>query len=914
MNVLLSADDLARRREAMARSQELAAIAAHLATDVARVLEHPLYVPEHKALLSRWGAHCRDDDAPLGFDPFTPHQHRCIRCGRIYDTDQSHRWWIYWYQLWLAERVLVLALADTPGSEARALETLALLAERYPQYPNADNVLGPSRPFFSTYLESIWVLHLASAAGLLQSAGRLPRQLHDDLRRHVFAPAAQIIADFPEGRSNRQVWNAAALFALGRVLDDKPMADAAARGDGGIIASLQQGLLADGLWYEGENYHWFALRGLAWGAELLRTAGEADLWRDEGAAPTLFRSAFRAPVLTALPDFTYPARRDSKFGVSLRQRRMAELWEAAHARSDGAGQEQLGALLRHVYDDAIPVADESWREITEIEHIAERAGGVRRDRLGWKALLYASPELAPAPPGAWRAGSVHLERTGLAIFRRDQGQTYVSIDYGESGGGHGHPDRLHLTLVDRGTPWLLDFGTGSYVAPSLAWYRSTLAHNAPLVDGQSQALANGHCVAHDEQGGYGWICAVLPDGTAFDGVTLQRTTVLTPGYLLDVLQLGSAAGDRELALPWHGLGKPVIDEQGVTFRRPDAATLRVLLTGRQPFKVLIQKHPGPATADGAQDMEYAIAIAAGEAVTLVACVDLGGGVEEIECVDADFLVRLPDDRFHTHRATDDGWMIELDRGDPVELGGLRPEDSIPQSAGGGMDVPGDRFVIAAGAEARTAVATRATVARVDQPPPLDGTLRGFPAAPAITLDTAGQFRRAEADWPGADAFSARAWLAHDAEAFYLAVDVTGEAAFRSPDAADPEWENENIDIHGAGIQVYLESTGFYGFLIVPDAHDQEALRVSGARGTDGEPAMVTRGAWQPTEHGYRLTAAIAVPEELGGDVGFDLLVNQGAAGRERRTGQLVWSGAQGARLYLAGDRAPTMPLPRVKLA
>lgn len=922
MTVLLSVDELAERQRLIAKSPELAAIAAHLRSDVGRVLDHPLYVPEQKALLSRWGASCRDDEAPLAFDPFSPDEQRCTKCGRIWQTEQSRRWWVYWYQLWLAERVLMMALQPDDGAaHQRALETLALIVERYQHYPNADNVLGPSRPFFSTYLESIWVLHLASATGLLRLAGRVPKELDDDLSRHLFGPSAAIIADFPEGRSNRQVWNAAALYALGRVLDDEALARDAAHGEGGIIASLRSGLLADGLWYEGENYHWFALRGLAWGAQLLGASGEADLFNDEGAVPSLFRSAFRAPVLTALPDFTFPARRDSKFGVSLRQRRMAELWEMAAQTRDPVAAEQYASLLRHVYDPSVPLSDSAWQEITDVERPNETHAGVRRDRLGWKALLFAAPDLPDAPPDAWRPHSAHLEASGLAIFRRDEGGTYLSLDYGESGGGHGHPDRLNLTLVVKDTPWLLDFGTGSYVAPSLSWYRSTLAHNAPLVDGQSQAAANGSCVAHDDQGGYGWICAVLPDGGAYDGATIQRTIVLTPGYILDVVQMGAAAGERQLAVPWHGLGEPTVDELGITFVRQSGVgggqsdQLRILLGARQRFQVLLQKAPGPPGQAGAEDMQFAIAFGSGEAVTLAACIDLGAGVEEVECVDDDFIVRLPGDRVHAHRATDEGWEIELDHGDPVELGGLRDEQAGDQGPEG-MAVPGDRFAIG-GAQAPgprpPALSLAGSVQRVRQPPVLDGTLDGFPGVPSLVLDRPEHFRRAEEQWKGAADFSARAFLCHDGEALYAAVEVTGRPAFRPPESVDPEWENENPDIHGAGLQLYVESTGFFGWLVVPDARDESKLRVSGVRGTDGEREMITGGAWSLTDTGYRVTLAIQVPDELAGDVGFDLLVNQGEEGRERRTGQLVWSGAHGARLYLAGDRAPNVPLPRLAL-
>ena len=888
MSLLVTADQLLARRAEIARSADLRAVDEHLAADVARVLVHPLYVPEAKALLSRWGSLCRDDEAELAFDPFSPQAQRCTKCGRIWDGEQAHRWWVYWYQLWLAERVLMMALRSGPGGDAaaetRALETLSLVAERYLQWPNADNVLGPSRPFFSTYLESIWVLHLAAAASLLEDLGRLPRQLGAELKQKLFAPSAAIIADFDEGRSNRQVWNAAALFALGCVLGDEAMRAKAQGGGPGIIGTLANGLLEDGLWYEGENYHWFALRGLAWGAELLRQSGKVDLWSDTGEMGYRFRHAFSAPVLTALPDFTFPARRDSKFGVSLRQRRMAELWErtltSSVERGTGNGEGLYASLLHHVYDPAVPEApDESWREITDVER-AEPPRGLRRSQLGWKGWLWMRPELPAAEPAAWRPGTVHLEATGLAIFRRDEGATYVSLDYGEPGGGHGHPDRLNLTAVLRGVPWLLDFGTGSYVAPSLAWYRATLAHNAPLVDGNGQHTARGTCVAFDERDGFGWACAMLPPDTAFAGAAIQRTIVVAPDYLLDVVQLMSDSESRRLQLPWHGLGALKADEHGLLFTRQDAE-LRVHLAARQPFQVLVQRGAGPPPMTGgeAPDLDYAVTIGAGEAVTLVACLDPAGLVSDIECVEDDFVVHLADGAVHTHRATEAGWQVERTPGEPVELEGLVEPGEAP------VDQPDE-----------------------GAPPPT------HPLEEPLVLDRADQFRRAELPWEGKDKFSARARLDLHDDGLRVAVDVTASSPrFRSGDEADPQWENENPDIHSDGIQVYVEDGGLFGWLIVPDEKHEGALRVAPVQGTDAEKAMITNGTWEPTSSGYLLTFDIMLPQVPETDFGFDLYVNRLGPDRERRSGQLVWSGARGHRLYLAGDRSLSGPLPRVGL-
>jgi len=896
-SVLVSPEALERRRAQLAASPDLTALAARLRAEVGEFATRPLYVPEAKALLSRWGSLCRDDGAELAFDPWSPQAQRCTHCGRIWSTEQTHRWWVYWYQLWLAERcweaALLGCLDGERGFEARAVETLAALAERYLAYPNADNVLGPSRPFFSTYLESVWVLQLAAAASLLSEHGRLPADVERDVTERLFRPSATLIADFDEGLSNRQAWNAAALYALGHVIGDAELERAAAHGDSGLLAVLEKGVLADGLWYEGENYHWFALRALAWGAEMLRTLGDVDLWSAEDERAAKFREAFWAPVLTSLPDFTFPARRDSKFGVSLRQRRMAELWELSLARHPRA---ELPSLLRHVYDEAVPLVAEGAGLLTEVER-NEPASGLRRSGLGWKGLLWMPPELPQADPDAWRPGTVHLEATGLAIFRDagGGGRRYVSLDYGEPGGGHGHPDRLNLTVHAGGVPWLVDFGTGSYVSRRLAWYRTTLAHNAPLVDGLSQSEARGVCVGFEERDGFGWVCAQLPDGSAYDGAGMQRTVVVTPWYVLDVVQMASSVGERSLALPWHGLGRATVHEAGVTFERPEGV-LPILLAGRQRFEVQLTRAPGPPRADGGEpeDLDFAVVVSSGEEVTLVACVG-GETVEEVECHEDEYVVRLADGGMHSHAPTESGWRIDLGRGDPIELGGARELPAEPP-------IPA-----AAPAEPRPPAARSLAVKRA---PALDGTLAGFRLDAPLALDSADQFRRAEEPWEGPGAFSARAWLNHAGSTLYLAVEVKApEPAFRRRGAPDPEWENENPDIHSDGIQVYVAAVAFHGWLIVPDPDDPARLKVSAVPGTDAAPEMV-EGAWQPTDRGYRITCAIELSDDVG-DLGFDLYVNRIREGRERRTAQLVWSGAHGARLYLAGDRPVTHALPLV---
>ncbi|HEX2781599.1 MAG TPA: heparinase II/III family protein, partial [Gemmatimonadaceae bacterium] len=537
MTLLLTDEELAARRAVAAGS--LAPLADSLAADLEPLLDRPFEIPRDKARLSRVGGRCPADGTNLEYDPFSPRQHRCPRCGRVSADEAHYRYWLMWHHLWLAERAVhgatLFALRGDERHAAFAERIVGEYAAFYLDVPNRDNVLGPSRLFFSTYLESIWLLQICVAVDLLERAGR-SGDTGAVARDRVVTPAAAIIAEYDEGSSNRQAWNVAALLAAAALLGGDP--ERIVDEGHGLRFLLETALLPDGSWYEGENYHVFAHRGLWYGMTMTERMGIV-LPRALGDR---FDRGFALPFRTALPDFTMLARRDSQHAISLRQWRFAELCELGLARRDDP---ELRAALARLYEPGIPRGDTGRARSSAEAERHSPASALGRADLGWRSLLHARPSLPPLAGAVPR--SVLLETQGLAVFRRDAGRFYVALDYGESGGGHGHPDRLNLVVCDGSTRWLDDPGTGSYVDRSLHWYRSTLAHCAPLADRASQARRPGELIARDERGAAGWVAArahVAP------GVLAERRVVAMGDHVVDEL-LWTAEGTHAVALPIH---------------------------------------------------------------------------------------------------------------------------------------------------------------------------------------------------------------------------------------------------------------------------------------------------------------------------------------------------------------------------
>jgi hypothetical protein len=904
MTLLVAAGRLPERRAFAAGA--LQPLAQSLAAELLPVVERTPEMPTQKAMLSRDGGRCPTDGASLEFDPWSPHRHRCPRCGTEYDGERHHLWWIMGQQLWLAERAAVGAtlhlLTGDQAAGALARRILEMAADGYLKLPNRDNVLGPSRPFFSTYLESIWTLQLAVALDLLEMAG--DTQTGALVRDRVLEPSATLIGSYDEGNSNRQVWNVAASLAAWSLLGRDALVQESVHGRSGVIAQLSGGLLSDGTWYEGENYHLFAHRGLWYAVTMCETL-RITLPHEMRLR---FTEGFATPLLTALPDLTFPARRDSQYAVSLRQWRVAESLELGLAR---AFDSRLAAGLSQLYDPRMPRGDTGrWRSTAEAERNVP-ASSLSRADLGWKSLLSARGELPPLE--AQPVESVLLEGQGLAVLRPSrESRACVMLEYGQPGGGHGHPDRLGITIAVGEERWLDDPGTGSYVDPSLFWYRSTLAHNAPLVDGESQRPGSGRLCAFESFRRHAWVEAEL-DERITGGVHVRRTIVTAPDYVLDLVEWVSSDAhtidlpfhvpyDAAPTLPWSSASIPgsKAPTDGFTFLR-DVMTVPAAAGGRAlPIRVHGGQHRAralmlPILDAGAQALWWRARTPptpAGGEGSLLALRANGarGAFASIWSWAAPVLELKGDQRRLTvllegqlrpdvHERRPKGWAVTHARelgASRVELRGRRADregPTAPPLAGGSQTeapialAPGRPF--------------RRTLGRVS-------------------------YRRSELSWEEAGSPTAEVEVERGASHLVVTVVVRKPAVSFRGGAEDPGFDNEAGDIHGDGVQLHLLPRGDHqpvAWLFAPagSSHVVHVRRI--ASGARAEP----EAHWRRTAEGYVLR--IELPLAALGDApavsfALDVLVNENVPDRARRRGQLVLSGAEGQWIYLRGDRHP----------
>ncbi len=926
---LLPLDLDIRRLETVAGSS-LAPTILGLTAELEPLFSRALPIPRQKARLTRSGGRCPVHGVLLAFDPWSPYEHRCERCGRAYTGVEHDDWWAMGAQLYTAERAVHAATLYALRGEIRhatlAIRILAELADRYLQWPNSDNVLGPTRPFFSTYLESIWLVNICQALDLLEAA-MAPGIDHVGarVRAHLIAPSAALIASYHEGTSNRQVWNEVAVLSALRVLDDERAFHRRLEGNQSFCAILEQGLLADGTWYEGENYHLFAHRGLWCGVQLLAAAGVPLT----STLDDRYAEGFVTPFLGLLPDETIPSRRDSQYAVSIRQWRFAEWCELGYAhRADP----RLAGLLSRLYDGSLTQPSDARARSTADAERNEAPAALSRADVSWRSVLMASPQ--PVPAAHWTPKSALLPSQGLAVLRREHGQVYAALEGGHSGSGHGHPDRLALTLQTGAERWLQDPGTGSYVERTLHWYRSTLAHFAPLVNGSVQPPESASLLAFEDRGGMGWVQKRASIG---QGIRATRTLVVCESYCVDVLEwerdLSHEAtrtfGDITITLPVCGDALRTTPSAFTPTRRAGAGGLEdgfdflqhvesAPIEGTATIDALAVSAAGVSSSRGNARVVLAANVPAtlvrartpgapGCSETLRHFVELRGPIGRLVSV------------WHWHPLDNLPAVVRvsLDADGGAALGADSPVARITTTDGTTAvhgPAPHGWHIELLARHARSSIDLEGRIAEEHTERFHAGPAASAPLSlPLHTTLGEAHYLRTEPSWSEAD--SPTATVSVDSSAGGVVVEVLAyTGAIVPPDGSDNPLDNERAQVNADGVQWY------WG---VSDGRWEQAAICTPL----GDAVLMTKlepGDWAlpkatwsalASGRGWRVRfewTLVDLPVSADGTIAFDLVVNERPVDRVRRRGQLVLRGrlaaypSASAYAYLRGDRqSPT---------
>jgi len=471
---------------------------------------------------------CADDGTRLTM--VTPVDHECPKCHKHFSDERT----IAAYRGILhseAERAaLKLAWAFAYSGEekyAAAVKRILLkFADDYPNYPgridrwNHRGIFAPlgGRRRVQSLEEAEGALPLSKAYDLTRTSA----VWSDTERKHVendfFRLTAETLLRFPMSLENRQAWYNAALMAIGSVLSDAALIDKALNANGGFFDQLQRGVGDDGFWWEGTMaYQTYVVQPMIETVEIARRMG---LQLQDNAR---FKSLLASPLHAMYPDGTFPCVNDS----------------------DPANI--------HLFDASFEWAWRTYKDPLFAQALAFGNPAKLTELLG--------PDAKPANPADEQ--SCDLASVGLLFLRAGKGSNAVCVvhHYGSPGGdatGHGHWNKLNITLFANGREWLADIGRIGYEHKEYkTWAKRTIAHNTLTLDQADQRVNSGKLLW--TKSGEDFSASASESTESYANSTLRRFLFLTPTMLIDVFDV-KTDHKATLDLAAHAITEPVVPE------------------------------------------------------------------------------------------------------------------------------------------------------------------------------------------------------------------------------------------------------------------------------------------------------------------------------------------------------------------
>lgn len=443
----------------------------------ADLLVTPTLVPETG--IASWNLYyfCPEHSVRLRWDRHSPHHHCCPVDGRSFSGEPyDSAWWREMngqnasacYHLGL-----LWQLTGDAACAAKVAEILRRYADYYPGYEVHGDIPhnGPGKMNAQTLCEANCLLEMALGYDFI--ADSLSATEREHICDNLLRPAARFLQAHRSPQiHNHEVKINAAIAVLGFILEEDALIEFAVNQQYGLRWQLENGLLDEGLWFEGSiHYHYYALQGFMAFEKLARGSRWSllDL--------PYYRKMLDFPLSLLMPDGTLPLLNDCL-----------------------AGQEKL--YHRDVYEFAWQVyRDPLYARV--LHFIGEEDDAV--DTLLWRdAPLPVDP--TPLIPQT----TTFAPAAGLTVWRKPRRGQALLIKHSPYGGEHDHYDRLNVLLWDNHVALLPDLGTTGYGAKMhYAYYKNSATHNTLSVNQTNQPPAQPQLLSWHHGDDFYWMDSLV---------------------------------------------------------------------------------------------------------------------------------------------------------------------------------------------------------------------------------------------------------------------------------------------------------------------------------------------------------------------------------------------------------------------
>lgn len=445
-----------------------------LKKDTKEIFDHKIIVP--KTGIATWNLYyyCPIHSVRLKWDIDKPYEHICPIDGEVFKGEPYDGAWWRWINglnsKFVYQGALIGILSENEEYLLKVKKILLEYSKYYPLYEEHGGIPnnGPGKANAQTLCESIMLREFAMGYDLIKE--KLSIEEQKIIEENLLNEGAKFLVKHRESQlHNHEVKISATIGIIGIILKNEFYINYALEEKWGIKYQIENGLLKDGLWFEGSlRYHIYSLEALFIYEKFAYKTKYSMINHPN------YKAMLEVIPKFLLPDNSMPKLNDVIYGQ--------------HLINLSSGFENINPAS--VFEFSYTV----FKDKISLWFLNEIYKSQPRDNMEYFLFGTDYEEKIIESPIPEKYFS---EENGYSIITHNK-EKYLLFKHNIFGGEHDHFDRLGIIYQGYGKEMISDLGTTGYGAKlHYGYYKNTATHNTVNINGDNQPPTKAVVLNHE---------------------------------------------------------------------------------------------------------------------------------------------------------------------------------------------------------------------------------------------------------------------------------------------------------------------------------------------------------------------------------------------------------------------------------